>query len=111
MSEYTKRLYKFINKQGFVRTFYGECPQCGKHVFSIGDEVVENSAIKAKFVCSCGKKWKETVYSREMKKYKYQQTIPEDYQDPKRGRVKVLKVGNRMFLVTPEKIMSKEIKR
>ena len=112
MSEYTQRLHKFINKNGFVRTFYGECPTCGKHVFSIGDDVVNNNtAIKAKFICSCGRKWKETVYSREMKKYKYRQTMPEDYRDPKRGVVKVLRLDNRIYLVTPEKIMSKEVKK
>lgn len=111
MSEYTRRLYKFINGYEFVRSFYGECPQCGKQVFSIGDDVVENSAIKAKFICPCGKKWRETVYSRDMKKYKYQQAMVEDYHDRKRGMVKVLKLSDRMFLVTPEKIMSKEIKR
>lgn len=111
MSEYTKRLHKFINKDGFVRTFYGECPVCGKHVFSIGDDVVDNYAIKAKFICSCGKKWKETVYSRDMKKYKYRQAMPEDYHDSKRGVVKVLRLSNRIYLVTPEKIMSKEVKK
>ena len=112
MSEYTKRLHKFINKSGFVRTFYGECPTCEKHVFSIGDDVVDNNtAIKAKFICSCGRKWKETVYSRDMKKYKYPQAIPEDYHDPKRGNVKVLRMNGKMYLVTPEKILSKEVKR
>ena len=111
MNEYTRRLYKFINGFEFVRSFYGECPHCGKHVFSIGDDVVDNSAIKAKFICPCGKKWKETVYSRDMKKYKYPQAMVEDYRDPKRGTVKVLKLSHRMFLVTPDKIMSKEIKR
>ena len=111
MSEYTQRLYSFINKQGFVRTFYGECPTCEKYVFSIGDDVVNNTAIKAKFICSCGRKWKETVYSREKKKYKYRQAIPENYRDPKYGEVKVLRLDNKIFLVTPDKIMSKEVKK
>ena len=61
MSEYTKRLHKFINGYEFVRCFYGECPDCGKHVFSVGDDAI-GSKIKAKFICDCGKKWIETVY-------------------------------------------------
>lgn len=111
MSEYTKRLHKLINDYGFVRCFYGECPRCGKHVFSVGDDVVDYSSIKAKFICDCGKKWKETVYSPEMKKYKYMQALAETYHDPKKGDLKVLKLGNRIYLVTPDKIKSKEVKR
>lgn len=112
MSEYTQRLHKFINQGTFVRCFYGECPTCGKHVFSIGDDVTADyTAVKAKFICSCGRKWKETVYSREMHKYRYRQALPESYLDPKRGSVNVLRLGNRIFLVTPDKIMSKEVKR
>ena len=81
-------------------------------MFSIGDDVTDGfTTIKAKFICSCGRKWKETVYSRDMKKYKYPQTIPEDYHDPKRGNVKVLRLSNKLYLVTPEKIMSKEVKK
>lgn len=110
MSEYTKRLYKFINGYEFVRCFYGECPRCGKRVFSIGDDVIqETSSIKAKFICECGKKWKETVYSKELGRYAYNQAIVVDYYDKKRGDVKVLKLYNRIFLVTPDSIKSKEV--
>ena len=112
MSEYTKRLHKLVNGYGFVRCFYGECPVCERQVFSVDEDVVENNtAIKAKFVCECGKKWKETVYSRNSKKYKYRQALVEDYRDRKKGMVKVLKMDNRIYLVTPDKIMSKEVKK
>ena len=112
MSEYTKRLSKLINGYEFVRCFYGECPICEKHVFSIGEDVTDNNTkIKAKFVCECGKKWKETVYSRESKKYKYRQALVEEYHDRKKGTIKVLKLGKRIYLVTPEKIMSKEVSK
>lgn len=111
MSEYTKRLHRFVNSKAFVRSFYGKCPNCGKSVFSIGDEVTKDcTAIKAKFVCTCGEKWKETVYSRDRKKYKYRQALVKDYHDPKKGDIKVLDMGKRLFLVTPDKILSKTIK-
>ena len=106
MSEYTKRLHKFINGYEFVRCFYGECPNCGKHVFSVGDDVVDSRYIKAKFICSCGKKWKETVYSPEMKKYKYRQALVQEYR-----KKKVLRLDNKIYLVLPDKIKSKEVNR
>lgn len=109
MSKYTEMLHKHITENGFARSFYGECPICGKHIFSVDDDVDNLYCIKAKFVCECGKKWKETVYSKDMRKYKYRQALVEDYRDKKRGIIKVLKMGNRIFLVTPEKIMSKEV--
>lgn len=110
MSEYSKRLHDFINSGNFVRCFFGVCPECGKHVFSIGDDVVEDSAIKAKFICSCGKKWRETVYSRNMKKYKYPQALVDEYYDEKKEKtVKVLKLYNKIYLPTSNKVLSKEM--
>ena len=106
---YTQRLYQFVNGKTFVRCFYGTCPQCGKHIFSIGD-TVDGDKIKAKFVCECGKKYKETVYSAEMKRYKYPQALVYPYHDKKRGNVNTLKLYNRIYLITPTKIMSKEVK-
>lgn len=111
MSEYTRRLHKFVNGYEFVRCFYGECPTCGKRVFSIGDDVVNFDSIKAKFICECGRKWKETVYSPELGKYLYPQALVETYQDLRKGEVKVLRLMNKIYLVTPDKIMSKEVKR
>lgn len=111
MSDYTRRLHKFINGFEFVRCFYGKCPVCGKRVFSIGDDVVNFEYIKAKFICDCGKKWKETVYSSDLGKYKYPQALVEKYYDNHRGEVNVLRLMNKIYLVTPDKIMSKEVKR
>ena len=111
MSDYTRRLHKFINGFEFVRCFYGKCPVCGKRVFSIGDDVVNFEYIKAKFICDCGKKWKETVYSSDLGKYKYHQALVEKYYDNHRGEVNVLRLMNKIYLVTPDKIMSKEVKR
>lgn len=103
MSIYTESLYKFINGKIFVRCFYGKCPECGKHIFSIGDDVIKNYAIKAKFMCECGKKWKETVYSRRLKHYKYNQAVVIKYKDSK-DTINVLKLNDIIFKVTPEKI-------
>lgn len=110
MSEYTKRLHRLVSGHGFLRCFYGECPRCGKRVFSIGEDVVDFNSIKAKFICDCGKKWKETVYSAELGKYKYPQALAETYSDPKRGDLRVLKMLDKIYLVTPDKIKSKEVK-
>ena len=111
MSEYTKRLHNFINGYEFVRSFYGVCPECGKHVFSIGDDVADNnSSIKARFVCECGKKWREVVYSPELKRYKYPQALVDEYYDKKKGKtVKVLKLHNKIYLPTSKKVLSREV--
>lgn len=111
MSEYTKRLHDFINGYEFVRSFYGVCPDCGKRVFSIGDDVGDDQcSIKAKFVCECGKKWRETVYSQDIGHYKYQQALVQDYYDRKRDKtLKVLKLGNKIYLPTSKKVVSKEV--
>ena len=105
---YLKTLHKFINQDRFIRCFYGECPDCGKRIFSVGDDVVGNK-IKAKFVCSCGKKYKETVYSPDLGHYKYQQALVETIHDVKFGDIKVLKFKGKYLLITPQKIRSKQI--
>ena len=46
--KYTEALHNYINRNGFVRCFYGKCPECGERIFSIGDEVIDNKTIKAK---------------------------------------------------------------
>lgn len=108
MSEYTRALHKFLNGYSFVRCFYGKCPICGKRIFSIGDDVVEDK-IKAKFVCECGKKYKETVYSSNMNKYKYPQVLAETIKDKKFGEIKVLKFRGKYYLVQRDKIRSRTI--
>lgn len=107
MSKYTQELYNKVNGKGFFRSFYGECPSCGKRLFSIND-IVKDNKIKALFICpECNRKYKETVYSEDMKKYKYMQSIVYDYKDQKKGNVKVLRIKDRMFLVTPDRILTK----
>ena len=108
MSEYTKELNKFLNSYHFVRCFYGKCPECGKRIFSIGDDVVGNK-IKAKFICECGKKYKETVYSAERNKYKYPQALAETIRDKKLGQIKVLKFKGKYILVKNDKICSRTV--
>lgn len=108
MSRYTKALYNFLNGGNFVRCFYGKCPECGKRIFSIGDDAVGDK-IKAKFVCECGKKYRETVYSKELSKYKYPQALPEVIKDKKFGEITVLKFKDRYFLVEKDKIRSRAI--
>lgn len=107
MSEYTKVLYDKVNGNGFFRSFYGECPECEKKLFSVDDNP-KGDRIVAKFICpKCNRKYKETVYSADLKKYKYMQSIVYDYKDLKKGLVKVLKIKDSMFLVTPTKILVK----
>lgn len=106
---YLKNLCNFINKDRFIRCFYGKCPECEKRIFSVGDDVINNK-IRAKFVCSCGKKYKETVYSPDMGHYKYQQALAEEIYDAKFGNIKVLKFKGKYLFITPEKIRIKTIK-
>lgn len=108
MSEYTKALHKFLNGCSFVRCFYGKCPSCGRRLFSVGDDVVDHK-IKAKFVCECGKKYKETVYSPGTNKYKYPQALAETIRDKKFGEIKVLKFRGKYFLVQKDRIRSRTI--
>lgn len=108
MSEYTKALHKFLNGYSFVRCFYGKCPSCGRRLFSVGDDVVDHK-IKAKFVCECGKKYKETVYFPGMNKYKYPQALAETITDKKFGEIKVLKFRGKYFLVQNDKVRSRTI--
>lgn len=108
MGLYSKSLYKFVNGYNFVRCFYGKCPECGKRIFSVGDDVVGNK-IKAKFVCDCGKKYREVVYSKDMKKYKYPQALTETIKDKKFGEIKVLKFKGKYYFISPNKIRSRSI--
>ena len=110
MNEYVKRLYKRLHENAFIRCFYGKCPKCGKRIWSIGD-VFEDDKIKAKFVCECGHKYKETVYSRDMGKYKYGQALPKDIQTKKWGTQKCLELKGKQFLILPDSIKVKELKK
>lgn len=112
MSDYYNKLSKLVNSGGFVRVFYGRCPKCEKNIFSIGEEYDDTTQkIKAMFICPCGYKYKETMVQFDQKLnggYKYPQGLVEDIKV--KGKVKhVIKCQNKYFMVTPEKIMSKEV--
>lgn len=100
-SRYVTALYKFLNSGKFIRSFKGKCPECGAELWSVGDDVVDNR-IKAKFICDCGKKYKEVVYSPKMKKYKYTQAVGVDF-DTSKGVVKVLKHFDDYYRPVPAK--------
>lgn len=110
MSKYIEMLYDRVHNGGFFRSFYGKCPDCGQRVFSIDDNVVGDK-IKAKFICDCGKKWKKTVYSPEMKRYRYPQAIVDIYKDKKGRETRVLQMGDEMWFVKKDKIVYRNNKK
>ncbi len=68
MGVYEERLKSFVDEEGFKRTFYGPCKNCGKMIWSVGEEIdVDAGKIKALFLCNCGAKFKRTVYARGTK--------------------------------------------
>ena len=113
MSDYYKRLHSIVKKGGFTRLFYGKCPKCEKRIFSIGEVYDEDfNKIKAKFICPCGHKYIETMIQFNKGQnggYKYPQGLVETIKIKGKDRP-VIKMKNRYYMVTPEKIMSKEVK-
>ena len=109
---YYERIHKLTTGGGFVRLFYGVCPTCGKRIFSVEEEhIVEKQQIVAKFICPCGKKYKQTMidFSKPSPRYKYPQALAELIRI--NGKVTpVLKCENKYFLTSPTKIMSKPVK-
>ena len=92
---YSKLLFDYVSeKKTFVRTFYGKCKKCGVRIWSVGEDVAEdkngNPCIKARFVCDCGAKYKEVVFKRNSKKYKYPQALPQHIEHKKYGNVILL---------------------
>lgn len=114
MSDYYKKLHKAVQKGGFSRVFYGKCPKCDKNIFSIGEVYDEDyNRIRAKFICPCGYKFMETMIHFKQNKhsgYKYPQGLVETMRINGKDR-RIIRVKNRIYLVTPEKIMSKEVKK
>lgn len=111
MGEYEKRLYKVVNSPGFKRLFLGECKNCGKKIWSIGEEIdVDKGTIKAKFLCNCGAKYKKTMYSREHKHgYACQQGLVSDMMI-KGKSYRVIHSLSGIYLVTPKGIKVKKKK-
>lgn len=110
MKSYNELLYDVVNGGNFVRSFYGVCPECGRRIWSVGEKHNEGLSIQALFKCDCGKKYKETVYKKGCKKYKYPQAIAKDIPTKKYGVVKGFELANAKYIILPEKVLKKEVK-
>lgn len=108
MGVYEKRLYDTVSKPGFKRFFYGKCKECGARIWSIDEDIdLETGKIKAKFVCNCGAKFRQTVYSRGHKStYRYEQGIVDDM-TVKGKKCRVIRTLNYLYLPTGEKVLRK----
>lgn len=109
MGEYEKRLKKVVEQPGFKRLFYGKCKDCGKEIWSIGEQInVDKGTIKALFVCNCGARYKQTVYSRESRGgYKYMQGLVTDV-TLKGKPYRVIRAYKGLYLVTDKGIKVKK---
>lgn len=113
-NRYIKKLHALISKPDHpYRFFHGKCPNCGKQLWSIYEEIDSiTGTIKAGFLCpDCDKKFKQIVYKRNSKKgYRYEQGIVEDY--TRRGKTyKAIRTYRALYIVLPNKILKKPIKR
>lgn len=106
MGKYEEALLNYMDSKDFVRTFYGECPNCNLRIWSIGEEYdLEKGHIKAHFVCNCGKKFKKVVFSKKNKyKYRYPQGLVEYLDSTTKDSVKVIKTAHNYYTVSPDKI-------
>lgn len=109
MGRYEKELYKTVSTPGFKRLFLGECKGCGKRIWSIDEDIdTETGKIKAKFICNCGEKYRQTVYSRgKGKTYRYEQGVVDDILF-KGKKVSVIRTLHYLYLPTGEKVLRKE---
>jgi len=109
---YYDRIHKLTTGGGFVRLFYGVCPTCGKHIFSVDEEhIVEKQQIIAKFLCPCGKKYKQVMidFSKPHPHYRYPQALVELIRI--NGEITpVLKCDGKYYLTSPSNIKSKPVK-
>lgn len=101
MGKYEERLKKVVEEPGFKRLFHGTCKDCGEKIWSVGEQIdVEKGVIKAMFLCNCGAKYKQTVYSRESKGgYRYMQGLVTDV-TIKGKRYRVIRTYKGLYLVT-----------
>lgn len=108
MGVYEKRLYATVNKPGFCRLFLGECKECGTKIWSVGEDIdLETGRIKARFLCNCGAKYKQTVYSRgHNSTYRYQQGIVDDM-TMKGKKCRIIRTLNYIYFPTGEKVLRK----
>lgn len=108
MGQYEERLSKVVNEPGFKRLFYGICRDCGKKIWSVGEQIdVDKGVIKALFICNCGAKFKKTVYTRNEKGgYRYMQGLVTDVTiNGKKQRV--IKAYKGIYKVTPNGVKVK----
>ena len=112
MGQYEKRLNKVVSEPGFKRLFYGECKNCGKNIWSVGETIdIESGTIKAMFICNCGAKYKQTVYSRESKGgYKYQQGLVTDV-TLKGKKYRVIRTLKALYFCTEDGIKVKKLNK
>ncbi len=112
MGRYEKKLKEVVDEPGFKRLFYGTCKDCGKKIWSIGEQIdVENGKIKALFLCNCGAKFKQTVYDRNHKGgYRYCQGLVTDMSIKGKKR-RVINSKDGVYLVTPEGVKVKRHKK
>lgn len=105
MDKYIRALKERVEEPGFCRLFYGECPQCSKRLWSVGEEVNYSSGtIRAKFICPCGKKYKQTVYKKgKGKSYRYPQGLVID-QIIKGKKMRMINSHVGQFIVTEKGI-------
>lgn len=111
MGKYEKKLYDTVNKDGFIRLFHAKCKECGKPIWSVGEQIdIDTGTIKALFLCNCGAKYKKVVYDREHKGgYRYQQGLVDDM-TVKGKKVRAIKTYHEIYLPTPEKVLVKKIR-
>lgn len=109
---YEERLKKVVEEKGFKRLFYGTCKDCGAKIWSIGEQIdVEKGVIKALFVCNCGAKYKQTVYSRGKKGgYRCSQGLVVDMDINGKSR-RVIQGYDGIYLVTENGIKCKKRKK
>ena len=105
METYIQKLYEYTRPENFCRSFRKTCG-CGKSLWSIGETATENVNIKAFFICpNCGKRTKEVVYKKGLKKYRYPQAIAKDIYTEKFGKQRGFELDGTKFLVLPDKIV------
>lgn len=109
MGQYESKLNKYVHSKGakgFIRLFKNACPNCGEEIFNV-NEKVEADKIVGYFLCNCGKKFKEVMYSKELKKYKCPQGMVKNYKrkgQECRGVDMTLQFG-KIYIITDKKVI------
>lgn len=108
MGIYEESLLEYMNSSAFIRVFHGKCPECGAVIWNVGEEYdLKKQCIKAKFICNCGKKSIQTVFSKEKGyKYRYPQGVVEQLK-PSKDSIKVIKQTNAIYKVTSNGVKKK----